>query len=99
MATRDEMVDALVAGADEGGDQFGDAAVEHGPLLAAGLVGERAGDEGLSRTGRPADDQVERLSDLLSWSGSYRVTLMSPSGSERQSHRGSPFGVIQDGQT
>ena len=32
-------------------------------LLAAGLVGQRAGDEGLSRSGCPSDDQVEALAD------------------------------------
>ena len=52
-----------IAGAGELGDQLGDAAVEHGALLAAGLVGERAGEEGLPRPGLSFDDQIQRLAD------------------------------------
>ena len=52
---------ALVAGVGQRGDRFGDAAVKDGPPLAAGLVGERAGNEGLSGAGRAVDDQVEGL--------------------------------------
>ena len=52
-----------IAGAGEFGDQLGDAAVEDRLLLAAGLVGERAGDERLSRSGRAFDDQIEGLAD------------------------------------
>ena len=54
-----------IAGAGELADQLGDAAVEHGALLAASLVGERAGEEGLSRPGLSFDDQVEGLADPL----------------------------------
>ena len=52
-----------IAGAGELGDQFGDPAVEHRALLAAGLVGERAGEEGLARPGLSFDDQIQRLTD------------------------------------
>ena len=38
-------------------------AVEYGLFLVAGLVGERAGDERLSRSGRPFGDQIEGLAD------------------------------------
>ena len=41
----------------------GDAPVEHGLLLAAGLVGEGAGDEGLARSCCTEQDEIERLSD------------------------------------
>ena len=60
-AAHQTVVRAFIAGAGEFGHQLGDATVEHGLLLAAGLVGERAGDECLSRSGRPFDDQIERL--------------------------------------
>ena len=54
---------ALVAGTGEGCDQLGDAAVQHRLLLAAGLVGERTGDEGLARSCCTEQDEIERLSD------------------------------------
>ena len=53
----------LVAGAGERRDQFGDASIEDGPLLATGLVGKCACHEGLSRPGWPFDDRIERLAD------------------------------------
>ena len=52
-----------VAGAGEFGDEFGHASVEHGHLLAAGLVGLGAGQECLSGTGWTDEDQVEGLAD------------------------------------
>ena len=54
---------AFIAGADERRDQLGDAAIEDGLVLAAGLVGERAGDECLSRPGWPTQDQIVALAD------------------------------------
>ncbi len=54
---------AFVSGTGERGDEFGEAAVELRPPLAAGLVGEGAGNEGLSRSGCPAQDQVEDPAD------------------------------------
>ena len=62
-AAHQTVVASGIAGAGELGDQLGDAAVEHGALLAAGLVGERAGEEGLSRPGLSFDDQIEGLAD------------------------------------
>ena len=62
-AVHQTVVCAFVAGTGERRDQFGDAAVEDGLLLAAGLVGERASDECLSRPGWAFDDQIEGLSD------------------------------------
>ena len=54
---------AFVAGTGERRDQLGDAAIEDGLVLAAGLVGERAGDERLSRSRWPAQDQIVTLAD------------------------------------
>ena len=57
------MVCSPVVGAGEFGDEFGNAPVEYGLLLPAGLMGQGAGHEGLSGSGWTNEDQVEGLAD------------------------------------
>ena len=62
-AAHQAVVATGIAGAGEFGDQLGTRSVEDRLHLAAGLVGERAGDERLSRSGRAFDDQIEGLAE------------------------------------
>ena len=85
-AFHEALVCSLVAG--ESGDQFGDTAVEDGALLAAGLVGERTGNESLPGAGRPVDDQVEGLADPVAGGELGECGACdAASGSRRPGHR------------
>jgi len=56
-------ITAVAAGQREVGEQLGDALIEDGVIVAAGLVAERAGEPGFTDAGRAFDDQILRRGD------------------------------------
>ncbi len=58
---------AVAASQGEIGEQPRDTLIEHGAVVAAGLVTERRGDPALANTGRPADQQVGMVIDPLAF--------------------------------
>ena len=57
-AAHDAGIAAVAARQGEIGEQLGDALIEHGAVVAAGLVAEGAGKPTFADAGRPAQDQI-----------------------------------------
>src|SRR3546814_4458905 len=83
-------VAAVAAGERQGLEEPGQAVVEDGAVVAAGLVAEGAGDPALAHTGRPGDQQVVPAGDP--------VAVDQP-GEERpgDAARRAQVGVLDDG--